>query len=154
MAKLNLDAKSETEKVIKTYLEANVSDSLASEINDGIQVKQDGVDLIAKKTLAGCVSFLCEQARKQAKVGAAACVPYNVVFGWAMHYFEEESIKADLLFNLDGTPYKKQPSEKTKTANITHSSPVQTTTKETPAKTAKKPESMQVSLFDMLGGVK
>ena len=47
-----------------------------------------------------------EEARKLAEQGANyACIEDKTVFGWAIHYFEEEKIEGKL-YNEDGTEYK------------------------------------------------
>ena len=90
MPKLNLEAKDETQKIIKEYLEEHVSDTLAKKINNGARICKDGKTLLNRKTLAGFMKFACDEARKQAEKGKnSACIQDSVVFGWAMHYFEE-----------------------------------------------------------------
>ena len=79
---LNLTAKGDNEKIILQYLENNVSEVLAEKINSGT------------KTLADCWKFITECARKQAKDGCA-CIQDDVVFGWAIHFFEEDAIKPE-----------------------------------------------------------
>ena len=64
MPKLNLEAKNETQKIIKDYLEKNVSDILADKINNGVRIQKDGKTLINKKTLAGCMDFALKEAQK------------------------------------------------------------------------------------------
>lgn len=50
--------------------------------------------------------YACDEARKlAAKRASSACVEDKVVFGWAIHYFEEDSIEGTL-YNADGTKYK------------------------------------------------
>ena len=106
MPKLNLEAKNETQKIIKDYLEKNVSDMLAEKINNGVRIHKDGKTLINKKTLEECMEFAIKEAQKLTEKGArAACIQDSVVFGWAIHYFEEDSIEGTL-YNEDGTEYK------------------------------------------------
>ena len=106
MITLNLTATTTEEKVLKEYLEQNVSEILADKINNGVPVEKDGKQLISRKTLAGFMKFATEEAKKQAENGAtSACVHSDVVFGWAIHYFEEDSILGTL-YNEDGTEYK------------------------------------------------
>lgn len=106
MKKLNLEAKTEEEKVLLNYLQENVSDILADKINNGVSVEKDGKQLISKKTLKGFLSYACNLAKEQAEKGArSACVCSDTVFGWAIHYFEEDSIEGTL-YNQDGTEYK------------------------------------------------
>lgn len=51
------------------------------------------------------MKFAENEARKLAEKGAnSACVEDSVVYGWAIHYFEEDSIEGKL-YNEDGTEY-------------------------------------------------
>ena len=135
--KLNLQATTKEEQKVKAYLEANASEVLAEKVNGGVRVQKDGKTLLNKKTLAGFMKFACDEAKKQAEKGAqSACIDDDVVYGWAVHYFEEDSIKGTL-YNEDGTEYKKQPSIATKAPAVKH----------TPPKPQPKP---QMSMFDLL----
>ena len=144
---LNLTATTTEEKVLKEYLEQNASEVLADKINDGVPVEKDGKKLISKKTLAGFMKYATEEARKQAAKGATStCLHSDIVFGWAIHYFEEDSILGTL-YNEDGTEYKapkpvpKVTSKKTATATAT----------DTPTAPAPKPQPKagQMSMFDL-----
>lgn len=58
---------------------------------------KDGVTLINKKTLDGFFRYATEEARKLVAQNArCACVLDRVVFGWAIHYFEEDEIEGTL----------------------------------------------------------
>lgn len=81
MTKLNLTAETQPEQIILAYLEQNASDTLAEKINTG------------KKTMKQCYAFIKGEAKKQAKNGCAA-IEDRVVFGWAVHFFEEDGIEA------------------------------------------------------------
>ena len=134
---LNLDAKTNEERKVKAYLEANSSEMLAEKINNGVRIQKDGKTLLNKKTLAGFMKFACDEAKKQAEKGTqSACIDDDVVYGWAVHYFEEDSIEGTL-YNEDGTEYKKQPGVTAKTPTV----------KYTPPKPQPKP---QMSMFDLL----
>ncbi len=135
--KLNLDAKTNEERKVKAYLEANASEMLAEKINNGVRIQKNGKTLLNKKTLAGFMKFACDEAKKQGEKGAqSACIDDDVVYGWAVHYFEEDSIEGTL-YNEDGTEYKKQPGVATKAPTV----------KYTPPKPQPKP---QMSMFDLL----
>ena len=137
--KLNLDAKTNEERKVKAYLEANASDILAEKINNGVRIQKDGKTLLNKKTLAGFMKFACDEAKKQAEKGAqSACIDDDVVYGWAVHYFEEDSIEGTL-YNEDGTEYK-APMPK-----VTAKAPA---VKSVPPKPQPKP---QMSMFDLMG---
>lgn len=133
--RLNLETKSKEQELIKAYLEGNASETLAEKINNGTPFEKDGRTFINKKTLDGFMKYASSEARKLASKGAnSACVEDKVVYGWAVHYFEEESIEGTL-YNEDGTEYKPAP-------------------KPTPAKVRKvepkKPEQRQPTLFDFI----
>ena len=138
--KLNLQATTKEEQKVKAYLEANASEVLAEKINGGARIQKDGKMLINKKMLAGFMKYACGEAKKQAEKGAqSACIDDDTVYGWAVHYFEEDSIEGTL-YNEDGTEYK-APMPKTK--------PVQK--KPTPPMPKTKP---QLSIFDMVSANK
>lgn len=106
MIKLNLKAETEEQKIIKDYLEQNASVTLAEKINNGVPITKDGKQLLNKKDLKGFWEYASKEAQKLAEQGAKVkAVWHDTVFGWAIHYFEEDSIESKL-YNLDGTEYK------------------------------------------------
>jgi hypothetical protein len=106
MIKLNLKATTKEQQQILNYLQENVSENLADKINNGIIVQQDGNAVLNKKDLNSFMKFACDEAKKQAEKGAnSAMIAADVVYGWAVHYFEEDSIIGKL-YNEDGTEYK------------------------------------------------
>lgn len=140
---LNLTATTTEKKVLKEYLEQNASEALADKINSGVPVEKDGKKLISKKALAGFMKYATEEAKKQAAKGAtSACLHSDIVFGWAIHYFEEDSILGTL-YNEDGTEYK---APKSAPKAISKAS----TATDTPTIPAPlpKPKVGQMSLFD------
>lgn len=141
---LHLTATTTEEKVLKEYLEQNASEVLADKINNGVPVEKDGKNLMSRKTLAGFMKYATEEARKQAAKGAtSACLHSDIVFGWAIHYFEEDSIPGTL-YNEDGTEYKApKPAPKV--------TPKPSTTAEAPVVPAPKPQPKagQMSMFDL-----
>ena len=164
MKLLNLTPKNEAEQRIKEYLEQNASDSLAEKINKGVQITKNGKTLVSKKNLDGFMSYATVEARKIAEKGArSACIEDNVVFGWAIHYFEEDSIEGTL-YNEDGTEYKTTPKPKdkpktpTKTAKKPITPPKAEPPKQAPTPTPKTPQKQstpptnatsQLSIFDL-----
>lgn len=149
MPKLNLEATNPPQQRIKEYLEMSASDMLADKINNGTLAEENGKVLINKKTLDGFMKYATEEARKLAEKGSmCACVEDSVVFGWAVHYFEEESI-IEKLYNADGTEYVKPKEEPKKKAEAKKPAvkPI------APKKTADAPKKIiafdkQMSLFD------
>lgn len=135
--KLNLQATTKEEQKVKAYLEANASEVLAEKINSGVRIQKDGKTLINKKTLAGFMRYACGEAKKQAEKGASsACIDDDTVYGWSVHYFEEDSIEGTL-YNEDGSDYK---------------APMPKVTAKAPAVkyTPPKPKP-QMSMFDLMG---
>lgn len=107
MSKLALETKSKEQEMLKAYLEENAGELLIEKINNGVKIQKDGKTLVNKKTLEGFMTYATEEAKKLAEKGArSAMVEDKVVFGWLIHYFEEDSIEGTL-YNEDGTPYEK-----------------------------------------------
>lgn len=106
--------------------------------NNGVRIQKDGKTLVSKKTLDGFMTYATGEARKISEKSArSACIEDAVVYGWAVHYFEEDSIEGTL-YNEDSTEYKApKPVSKTKPAVSATPPPVP------------KPKP-QMSLFDML----
>ena len=137
--KIKLDTKDNpTLKRLLDYLESNASDELVEKINNGTPYAKDGIQLINKKTLDGFMRYATEEAKKLAEKGAmGAMVDDPIVFGWLMHYFQEDEI-VGTLYNLDGSEYK--PVVKTTT--------VKTPVVSTKPVVKKKDNDGQMSLFD------
>ncbi len=132
MKELNLSANTPTEQKILDYLRQNASETLIDKINNGTPFEKNGKSLVNKKTLSGFMKYAAEEARKISEKGAAyACIDDSVVYGWAIHYFEKDSIEGTL-FNPDGTKYA--PAVKKPVA----------------VSVTPKPKNNQPSLFDML----
>ena len=139
--KLNLTAADSSQEKILAYLLENTSESLANKINNGTPFTKDNVQLINKKDLTTFMSYATTEARKLATNGASyTCIDDATVFGWAIHYFEEESIEGKL-YNLDGTEYKTVSATTTKQKSF-----IAPTTKVEPPKLQQE----QRSLFDIL----
>lgn len=137
--KLNLETKTKEQELVKAYLENNASEILAEKINSGVRIEKDGKMLINKKTLDGFMKYASDEARKLASKGAnSACVEDKVVYGWAIHYFEEDSIE-ETFYNEDDTEYK--PAPKFTPAKVKNVEP-------------EKPKQQQISLFEFMDSEK
>ena len=138
---LNLETKTKSDEIIKAYLEDNASEILADKINNGVFIEKDGKRLLNRKSLSSFMQYATEEARKLAEQGAkSACIEDSVVFGWAIHYFEEDSIEGTL-FNEDGSEYKNTVTTPKTSGKSTYTP--------TSAPIVKKQEP-QLSLFDMM----
>ena len=142
MITLNLKAESPELQTIKDFLQENVNEFLAEKINNGVYIQKDGKRLLNKKDLTSFMKYACEEARKLSAKGAtSACVKDEIVFGWAMHYFEEADI-IGTLYNEDGSEYKPAPKKNTSSVQRTPAPAVQ-------AK-PEPPKPRQFNLFDMM----
>ena len=142
MITLNLKADSPELQAIKEFLQENANEFLAEKINNGVYIQKDGKRLLNKKDLASFMKYACEEARKLSAKGAtSACVKDKIVFGWAMHYFEEADI-IGTLYNEDGTAY--QPAPKKNTSNVQRTPAPAVQAKPEP------PKPRQFNLFDMM----
>ena len=74
-----LKAADNNQQIVLDYLKKNASESLREKIASGT------------KTMAQCWMYICREAKKLAQNGCAA-VDDQTVFGWAIHFFEEDSI--------------------------------------------------------------
>lgn len=134
---LNLTAQNKQEELVLKYLQDNASETLADKINNGTPFEKDGNPLLNKKTLSGFMKYACDEAKKLAEKGAnSACIDDATVYGWAIHYFEEDSIEGTL-YTLDGAEYK--PTVKRVESNAVKAKPE-----------PKKQENVQFSFFDNL----
>lgn len=134
---LNLTAQNKQEELVLKYLQDNASETLADKINNGTPFEKDGKPLLNKKTLAEFVKYACDEARKLAEKGAnSTFIDDQTVYGWAIHFFEEDSI-VGTLYNDDGTEYK--PTVKRVESNTVKAKPE-----------PKKQENVQFSFFDNL----
>ena len=72
------------EEIIKKYLEnrAKTDESVARNLKK------------ANKSIKGCCQYITDQARKAA-TGNVAMVEDDVVFGWAVHYYDEDKLEQE-----------------------------------------------------------
>lgn len=73
------------EQAIKIYLDKRAKeDSLFAEVYKK-----------ANKSIKGCCKYIYSKARELAKGGNAVGVDDATVYGWAVHYYDEDDIKVD-----------------------------------------------------------
>ena len=134
---LNLTAQNKQEELILNYLQNNASETLADKINNGTPFEKDGKPLLNKKTLSGFMKYACDEARNLAEKGAnSTFIDDQTVYGWAIHFFEEDSIEGTL-YTIDGAEYK--PTVKRVESNAVKAKPE-----------PQKQENVQFSFFDSL----
>lgn len=132
-----LKANNQAEELIKKYVIANASDTLREKILKGT------------KNIGDCFNFIKGEAKKQA-ISGCACMTDEEVFGLAIHYFEEDSIKAGATVSASIHVNKLGFKEDipTDTDDIEIAKPV-APKKAKPKKEKKEPEYKQMSLFDL-----
>lgn len=140
---ITLQAQCTEHQVLKDYLQENASAVLADKINHGVFIEKDGKRVLNRKDFDTFMKYACDKAKELAAKGATfACHSSDIVFGWLIHYFEEDSIEGTL-YNEDGSKYKKETPKPV--AKPVQSVPAHTIpTKPTP------PKQQQFSLFDLL----
>lgn len=124
----NLNTTDPAKQLVIDYLEENASDVLVEKINR------------CKKTIDNCWVFITDSARKRATNGCAA-ISDSEVFGWAVHYFEEEG---NVKVSSASTPVK--------TVKVVAEKKKPEPKKEEPK--VKKDEMLpgQMTIFDLMGG--
>jgi hypothetical protein len=132
---LNLTANNRNEELVLEYLKNTVTDILAEKINTG------------KKTLQGCWKYIVSEAQKKA-VDRCAAIESNEVFGWAVHYFEEDSIEECKTAPTVKTANTAKPKAEKKP---TPKAEVKTEPKTEAKPKSKKVDEGQISFFDMCG---
>ena len=130
-------------QVLKDYLQENASAILADKINHGVFIENDGKRVLNRKDFDTFMKYACDKAKELAAKGATfACHSSDVVFGWLIHYFEEDSIEG-ILYNEDGSKYEKPiPKPVAK--------PVQSVPTPTISTKPAPPKQQQFSLFDLI----
>lgn len=53
----------------------------------------------SKKTVKECCAYIMQRARKEASNGSAV-IADEVVYGWAVHFYQEDDIKAEMTANI------------------------------------------------------
>lgn len=120
------------EKIIAEYIEENASEVLVEKINRG------------NKGIKDCWKFIYEQARECAKGENAIMVEDKQVFGWAIHYFEEDSLP---VIKVHETA---KPKETKAAAPKVEKKPVPK--KQEPKKDNNELLPGQMTIFDFMGG--
>lgn len=123
-------------------LSSEIKDKSLLKIIDYLLSRQDMNEkyLNEEKTIKGMISFIKNEARKSATDGMAM-IEDEVVYSWAIHYFDETNK------NLNIT--EKQTKTKVKTENIKEKEKVKVTKQKKKDEKDWKPEG-QLTLFDFV----
>lgn len=75
--------------------------SAKQRIKDYLDERASKDELFAKsyaktdKSIDECYHYIVEEARKQCKDSESICISDDVVYGWAVHYYDEDEINVD-----------------------------------------------------------
>ena len=145
--------------------------SAKERIKDYLDERASKDELFAKsyaktnKNIDECYDYIVGEARKQCKDSDSICIPDDVVFGWAVHYYDEddinvghkvassteskesqESTESEKMYEAD---MKKVVEEARKKAYKTNKMASNANKKASEAKKSKSVRIQQLSLFDI-----
>lgn len=114
-----------------------------------------------KKSIQECAQYCTQEARKLLKSGNTVCVEDATVYGWAVHYYDEDNIKISAIKAPDRAEVSHTPKvelteqEKAEAKKIAMERAIeeqrkQLHTKKQKAAQIKENEPVQTSLFDLL----
>ena len=125
--------------------------SAKERIKDYLDERASKDELFAKsyaktnKNIDECYDYIVGEARKQCKDSDSVCISDDVVYGWAVHYYDEDDINVGR-----GTESKesKEISKATKMASNANKKASEAKTKSADAKKSKPAKIQQLNLFD------
>ena len=134
--------------------------SAKERIKDYLDERASKDELFAKsyaktnKKIDECYDYIVGEARKQCKDSDSVCISDDVVYGWAVHYYDEDNIKVGRSKEsteskeMSETDKKKVLEEARKKAYQTNKKSVEAKTKSADAKKSKPAKIQQLNLFD------
>ena len=118
--------------------------SAKERIKDYLDERASKDELFAKsyaktnKNIDECYEYIVGEARKQCKDSDSICISDDVVYGWAVHYYDEDNI------NVGRSSESKESTE----SNVNKKS-VEANKKSSDAKKRKPARIQQLNLFDL-----
>lgn len=106
------------------------------------------------KNIDECYDYIVGEARKQCKDSDSVCISDDVVYGWAVHYYDEDDIKVGRSTEskeskeMSDADKKKVLEEARKKAYQTNKKSVEAKKKSADAKKSKPARIQQLNLFD------
>ena len=134
--------------------------SAEERIKDYLDERASKDELFAKsyvktnKNLDECYEYIVGEARKQCKDSDSICIPDDVVFGWAVHYYDEDNINVGRSTEskeskeMSEEDKKKILEEARKKAYQTNKKASESNKKSADAKKSKSAKIQQLNLFD------
>ena len=109
----------------------------------------------SNKNIDECYEYIVSEARKQCKDSDSICIPDDVVYGWAVHYYDEDDIKVGRSTEskeskkMSDADLKKIVEESRKKAYEANKKSVEAKKKSADAKKSKSAKIQQLTLFDL-----
>ena len=134
--------------------------SAKERIKDYLDERASKDELFAKsyaktnKNIDECYDYIVGEARKQCKDSDSVCISDDVVYGWAVHYYDEDNIKVGRSKEsteskeMSETDKKKVLEEARKKAYQTNKKSVEAKKNSEDAKKSKSSKIQQLNLFD------
>ena len=104
------------------------------------------------KNIDECYDYIVSEARKQCKDSDSICIPDDVVFGWAVHYYDEDDIKVGRSTESKESKESnanKKAVETNKMASNANKKASEANKKSADAKKSKPARIQQLTLFDL-----
>ena len=131
--------------------------SAKERIKDYLDERASKDELFAKsyaktnKNIDECYDYIVGEARKQCKDSDSICISDDVVYGWAVHYYDEDNIKVgrskESKESKESTD-SKEISKATKMASNANKKASESKKKSADAKKCKSSKIQQLNLFD------
>ena len=128
--------------------------SAKDRIKDYLDERASKDELFAKsyaktnKNIDECYDYIVSEARKQCKNSDSICISDDVVYGWAVHYYDEDNIKVGRSEESEESKESKEISKATKMASNANKKSVESKKKSADAKKCKSAKIQQLNLFD------
>ena len=128
--------------------------SAKERIKDYLDERASKDELFAKsyaktnKNIDECYDYIVGEARKQCKDSDSVCISDDVVYGWAVHYYDEDNIKVGGNTESKESIESKEISKATKMASNANKKAVEAKKKSADAKKCKSSKIQQLNLFD------
>ena len=128
--------------------------SAKERIKDYLDERASKDELFAKsyaktnKNIDECYDYIVGEARKQCKNSDSICISDDVVYGWAVHYYDEDNIKVGRSTESKESKESKEISKATEMASNANKKSVEAKKKSADAKKCKSAKIQHLNLFD------
>ena len=103
----------------------------------------------SNKNIDECYDYIVGEARKQCKNSDSVCISDDVVYGWAVHYYDEDDIKVGRSKESTESTESKEISKATKMASNANKKASESKKKSADANNSKPAKIQQLTLFDL-----